>query len=86
MAQKNEAPILALALVLTLGLIGGGFAQSSRSIKPEEYQAAQQRGFSLKEIPVAIDAIAIAVHPSLNLPGLCLRAGSSPLVHLVGIR
>ncbi|MCG8365163.1 MAG: PstS family phosphate ABC transporter substrate-binding protein, partial [Pseudanabaenales cyanobacterium] len=46
------------------------FAQSSRAIKPEEYQAAQQRGFSLKEIPVAIDGIAIAVNLNLNFPGL----------------
>lgn len=46
------------------------FAQSSRSIKKEEYQQASQRGFTLKEIPVAIDGIAIAVHPNLNVPGL----------------
>jgi phosphate transport system substrate-binding protein len=46
------------------------FAQSSRSIKNEEYQQASQRGFTLKEIPVAIDGIAIAVNPNLNLPGL----------------
>jgi phosphate transport system substrate-binding protein len=46
------------------------FSQSSRSIKDEEYQQAQQRGFTLKEIPVAIDGIAIAVNPSLNIPGL----------------
>ncbi|MCX7596752.1 MAG: PstS family phosphate ABC transporter substrate-binding protein [Fischerella sp.] len=46
------------------------FSQSSRSIKDEEYQKAQQRGLTLKEIPVAIDAIAIAVNPNLNIPGL----------------
>lgn len=46
------------------------FAQSSRSIKEEEYQEAQQRGFTLQEIPVAIDGIAVAVHPDLNIPGL----------------
>ncbi|MBD2340886.1 PstS family phosphate ABC transporter substrate-binding protein [Calothrix sp. FACHB-156] len=48
------------------------FSQSSRSLKDEEYQKAQQRGFKLKEIPVAIDGIAIAVHPSLKIPGLTL--------------
>lgn len=48
------------------------FSQSSRSIKNEEYQQAQQRGFTLKDIPVAIDGIAIAVNPSLNIPGLTL--------------
>ncbi|NWF62654.1 MAG: PstS family phosphate ABC transporter substrate-binding protein [Fischerella sp.] len=46
------------------------FSQSSRPVKDKEYQEAQQRGFSLKEIPVAIDGIAIAVHPNLNIPGL----------------
>lgn len=46
------------------------FSQSSRSIKDEEHQKAQQRGFTLKEIPVAIDGIAIAVNPNLNIPGL----------------
>ncbi|MFB2773116.1 PstS family phosphate ABC transporter substrate-binding protein, partial [Pelatocladus sp. BLCC-F211] len=49
------------------------FSQSSRPIKDEEYQKAQQRGFKLKEIPVAIDGIAIAVHPNLNVPGLTVN-------------
>ncbi|MFE1746174.1 PstS family phosphate ABC transporter substrate-binding protein [Coleofasciculus sp. H7-2] len=48
------------------------FSQSSRSIKDEEYQQAQARGFTLKEIPVAIDGIALAVHPNLNIPGLTI--------------
>ena len=46
------------------------FAQSSRPLKDEEYQQAQQRGFELQEIPVAIDGIAIAVNPNLQVPGL----------------
>lgn len=46
------------------------FAQSSRSINDREYQQAQARGFTLKEIPVAIDAIAIAVHPTLDVAGI----------------
>ncbi|NJP11143.1 MAG: phosphate ABC transporter substrate-binding protein [Leptolyngbyaceae cyanobacterium RU_5_1] len=46
------------------------FSHSSRSLQDQEYQQAQQRGFSLKEIPVAIDGIAIAVNPALNIPGL----------------
>lgn len=48
------------------------FSQSSRPIKEEEYQQARQRGFTLKEIPVAIDGIAIAVHPNLKIPGLTI--------------
>jgi phosphate transport system substrate-binding protein len=46
------------------------FTQSSRSIKLEESSQAQQKGFRLKEIIVAIDAIAIAVNHNLNIPGL----------------
>lgn len=48
------------------------FSQSSRSIKTEEYQSAEQKGFKLKEIPVAIDGIAVAVNPKLNISGLTI--------------
>lgn len=48
------------------------FSQSSRSLKDEEYQQAKDRGFNLQQIPVAIDGIAIAVHPDLTVPGLTL--------------
>lgn len=48
------------------------FAQSSRPVTPQEQQEAQQKGFSLREIPIAIDGLAVAVNPSLNLPGLSL--------------
>lgn len=46
------------------------FAQSSRPLNNQEIQQAQQRGFSLKEIPIAIDGIAVAVNPSLNIRGV----------------
>ncbi len=48
-------------------------AQSSRAIKPEEYQQAQQRGFTLKSVPVALEGIAIAVNPTLQIAGLNLE-------------
>ncbi len=48
------------------------FSQSSRSVKEREHLRAQVRGLKLKEIPVAVDGIAIAVHPNLNIPGLTL--------------
>ncbi|MFN6463278.1 MAG: PstS family phosphate ABC transporter substrate-binding protein [Nostoc sp. DedVER02] len=48
------------------------FSQSSRSVKAEENAEAQQKGFSLKEIPVGIDGIAIAVNHDLNIPGLTI--------------
>jgi phosphate transport system substrate-binding protein len=49
------------------------FSLSSRSIKDKEYQQAQERGFSLTQIPVAIDGLAFVVHPDLNIPGLTLE-------------
>ncbi len=48
------------------------FAHASRPIEDKEYEQAKQRGFNLVEIPIAIDGRAIAVHPSLNIPGLTL--------------
>ncbi|MDJ0797362.1 MAG: PstS family phosphate ABC transporter substrate-binding protein [Calothrix sp. MO_167.B12] len=49
------------------------FAQSSRPITDEEFARAQQRGFRLKQIPIAIDGLAIAVHPDLKIPGLTIN-------------
>ncbi len=46
------------------------FSQASGPVGDAQYQQAKQRGFTLKEIPVAIDGIAIAVNPGLNIPGL----------------
>ena len=48
------------------------FSQTSRSLREEEYEQAQLRGFTLTEIPVAIDGIAVAVHPNLNILGLTI--------------
>lgn len=48
------------------------FAQSSRPILDQEYNQAQQRGFRLQQIPVAIDGLAVAVNPNLNTSGLTL--------------
>ncbi len=48
------------------------FSQASRALKDEEIQRAQQRGLTLKEVPVAIDGIAIAVHPDLPVSGLTI--------------
>jgi len=49
------------------------FAQSSRPLEPQEYKQAEQRGFQLKQVTIAIEGIAIAVHPTLPLPGLTLE-------------
>ncbi|MCF2148350.1 substrate-binding domain-containing protein [Desmonostoc muscorum LEGE 12446] len=47
------------------------FSQSSRPIAEREYQQSQQRGL-LKQIPVGLEGLAIAVHPNLQIPGLTL--------------
>jgi phosphate transport system substrate-binding protein len=49
------------------------FAQSSRPVEDQELARAKQRGFDLKQIPVAIDGLAIAVNPNLNIPGLTVE-------------
>ena len=49
------------------------FSQSSRPLKDKELQQAQDRGFQFKQIPVAIDGIAVAVHPDLQVEGITLQ-------------
>ena len=46
------------------------FAQSSRPIRDDEYRRAKEKGFTLQEKQVAIDGIAVVVHPSLEISGL----------------
>ncbi len=48
------------------------FAQTSQPLSPQEKKQAQQAGISLQEIAVALDGVAVAVNPSLNIPGLTL--------------
>jgi phosphate transport system substrate-binding protein len=47
-------------------------AQSSRSLKDEEFAKAKDRGFTLEQVPIAIDGIAIYVNPQLSIPNLTL--------------
>jgi len=49
------------------------FSQSSRSVEGKENLEAKNKGFSLQEISVAIDAIVIAVNPKLNISGLTVN-------------
>jgi phosphate transport system substrate-binding protein len=46
------------------------FAQSSRSVKDEEFARAKTRGFTLEQIPLAIDGIALYVDPQLSVSRL----------------
>ncbi len=49
------------------------FSESSRPLKIKEYDEAKQRGFALEQVTIAIDGIAVAVNPNLNLPGLSVQ-------------
>ena len=49
------------------------FAQTSRPLLQAEYRLAQERGFKLEQIPVAVDAIAFVVHPSLEIVSVSLE-------------
>ena len=48
------------------------FVQSSHSLLPKEYELATQKGIKLKQVPVAVNSIAVAVHPRLDISGLTL--------------
>ncbi len=49
------------------------FVQTSQPLRSAQYELAKQRGFNLKQVPVAVNSIAVAVHPKLNIPGLTLN-------------
>ncbi len=48
------------------------FAQSSRPLNSAEKRRSQQAGITLEEIPVAVEAVAIATNTDLSIPGLTL--------------
>ena len=47
--------------------------QSSRPIREQEKKEAEIEGFKLKEVAIAKDFLAVAVHPDLDIPGLTLE-------------
>ncbi|AKG23462.1 PstS family phosphate ABC transporter substrate-binding protein [Calothrix sp. 336/3] len=49
------------------------FAQSSRPLLDGELNRAKERGFILQQIPVAIDGLAVAVNPNLDIPGITIE-------------
>lgn len=46
------------------------FAQTSRPLTSTEKQQAQQNGITLQEIPIAIEGVAVVIHPELPLSNL----------------
>ncbi|XHR83380.1 MAG: substrate-binding domain-containing protein [Gloeotrichia echinulata GP01] len=49
------------------------FAQSSRIVDDNESKSANVKNFKLKPVRIAIDAIAIVIHPSLNISSLSVE-------------
>ncbi|MDY6899575.1 MAG: substrate-binding domain-containing protein [Cyanobacteriota bacterium] len=48
------------------------FAQSSRPLVVKELNRAKERNFTLQQIAVAIDGLAVAVNPNINVPGITI--------------
>lgn len=48
-------------------------AMASRQIKPEEMEEAQSKGLDVKEVPIALDAIAVVVNPANPLEEISLE-------------
>ncbi|NJM73264.1 MAG: hypothetical protein HC862_25775 [Scytonema sp. RU_4_4] len=46
------------------------FAQIALPLTDAEYSKAKERGFTLEQVPVAIDGIVVFTHPDLSIPGL----------------
>ncbi|VEP14258.1 ABC-type phosphate transport system, periplasmic component [Hyella patelloides LEGE 07179] len=49
------------------------FVQTAQPLDSEELELAKQQGLELQQVPVAVDSIAVAVHPQLNISGLTLK-------------
>lgn len=48
------------------------FVESVRSLKDADYTKAKQRGFQLKQVPIALDGIVFFVHPELPIARLSI--------------
>jgi len=68
-ANKRYGSTVGIQMLLAGKL---SFAQSSRPIKAAELRQAQRLGFTLEQIPVAIDGIAFYANPQVALTGLTL--------------
>ena len=66
--EVNSTTAIELLLQNRLDLV-----QSGRALQPWEIKEAQDKGIELQQIPIAIDGIAIAVHPSLPIQALTLQ-------------
>jgi phosphate transport system substrate-binding protein len=70
-SEEGRAGSLTGIKMLLKGRIA--ISQSSQTFSDEHNQEAKQQGFELRQKVVAIDGVAVVVHPSLNINGLTLE-------------
>lgn len=68
-AKNNPSSSSGISMLLDGQL---DFVQSDRPLSESEKAIAKTRGFTLEQRAVAVDAIAVVVHPSLKVSGLTL--------------
>jgi phosphate transport system substrate-binding protein len=49
------------------------FSNSAGPLRDEDYSKAQQQGFQLKQVPVAMDALVVFTHRDISIPGLSVE-------------
>ncbi len=49
------------------------FAQSSQPLEDKHYRKANERGFSIQQVPIAIDGFLLFTHPDVTIPGLSIE-------------
>jgi phosphate transport system substrate-binding protein len=49
------------------------FAQSSKPLEAQHYRQAKERGFTIQQVPVAIDGFLLFTHPDVVIPGLSVE-------------
>jgi phosphate transport system substrate-binding protein len=49
------------------------FTMTAASLTDDDYSKAQQRGFKLKQVPFALDALVFFTHPDISIPGISVN-------------
>jgi phosphate transport system substrate-binding protein len=67
--QNNPGTWTAMSMLFDGEL---SFVQAGGPINDQAYSKAKERGFSLQQVPIAIDGILLYTHSDLSIPGLSL--------------
>jgi phosphate transport system substrate-binding protein len=67
--NKNPGSGTGIAMLINGQL---SFAQSGRHLTDAEYNQAKNRGFTLEQVPVALDGVAFFTNPGINITGLSI--------------